>query len=125
MLLRWVTAAYLAYIVVPIALLIGGSFGELWLNTILPTGFTGGWYREVAADPSFRRAWLRYVGYVPGGGVGSPAAGRLVNGRLPEDSTVIATGRCWPRAAESLARPFGREHPERSSSVTNTGRSAN
>jgi hypothetical protein len=33
-LLRWVTAAYLAYLVVPIALLIGGSFGELWLNTI-------------------------------------------------------------------------------------------
>jgi hypothetical protein len=92
-LLRWVTAAYLAYLVVPIALLIGGSFGELWLNTILPTGFTGRWYREIAADPSFRRAWLRYVGYVPGGGVRSPAAGRLVIGRLPENSTVIATGR--------------------------------
>ena len=49
MLLRWVTAAYLAYLVVPIALLIGGSFGKLWLNTILPTGFTGRWYRWVAA----------------------------------------------------------------------------
>ena len=59
MLLRWVTAAHLAYLVAPIALLIGGSFGELWLNTILPTGLTGRWYREVAADPSFRRAWLR------------------------------------------------------------------
>jgi hypothetical protein len=28
--------------------------------------------------------------------VGSPAAGRLVNGRLPENSTVMTTGRCWP-----------------------------
>ncbi|HEX7270636.1 MAG TPA: ABC transporter permease subunit [Casimicrobiaceae bacterium] len=57
MLLRWVTAAYLAYLAVPIALLVVGSFGELWLNTILPTGFTAHWYRDVAADPSFRRAF--------------------------------------------------------------------
>src|SRR5437867_3637744 len=57
MFLRWVTAAYLAYLVVPIALLLAGSFGELWLNTILPTGLTTRWYRDVAADPSFRRAF--------------------------------------------------------------------
>src|SRR4029079_7437778 len=38
-------------------LLLTGSFGELWLNTILPTGFTTQWYRDVAADPSFRRAF--------------------------------------------------------------------
>jgi putative spermidine/putrescine transport system permease protein len=37
MFLRWVTAAYLVYLVVPIALLLVGSFGELWLNTLLPT----------------------------------------------------------------------------------------
>jgi putative spermidine/putrescine transport system permease protein len=42
---------------VPIALLFTGSFGDLWLNTILPTGFTTHWYRDVAADPSFRRAF--------------------------------------------------------------------
>ena len=57
MFLRWVTIAYLVYLVVPITLLIAGSFGELWLNTLLPTGFTGQWYRDVAADPSFRRAF--------------------------------------------------------------------
>ncbi|MGH8713746.1 MAG: ABC transporter permease [Casimicrobiaceae bacterium] len=57
MLLRWVTAAYLAYLMVPIALLVTGSFGELWLNTLLPTGVTTRWYRNVAADPSFRRAF--------------------------------------------------------------------
>src|SRR6266436_3858564 len=57
MILRWVTAAYLAYLAVPIALLLTGSFGELWLNTILPTGITTQWYRDVAADPSFRRAF--------------------------------------------------------------------
>jgi putative spermidine/putrescine transport system permease protein len=58
MLLSWVTAAYLVYLVIPIALLIAGSFGELWLNTLLPTGSTLRWYREVANDPSFRRAFV-------------------------------------------------------------------
>lgn len=58
MLTRWVTAAYLVYLAAPIALLLVGSFGELWLNTLLPTGITGKWYVEVAADGSFRRAFL-------------------------------------------------------------------
>jgi putative spermidine/putrescine transport system permease protein len=53
-----VTLAYLAYLAAPILLLVVGSFGNLWLNTLLPTGFTGRWYAEVAADPSFRRAFL-------------------------------------------------------------------
>jgi putative spermidine/putrescine transport system permease protein len=57
MFLRWVTAAYLVYLVVPIALLLVGSFGELWLNTLLPTGSTTQWYVDVAKDPSFRRAF--------------------------------------------------------------------
>ncbi|MEP6998672.1 MAG: ABC transporter permease subunit [Betaproteobacteria bacterium] len=57
MLLRWTTAIYLVYLAVPITLLITGSFGELWLNTLLPTGVTTQWYRVVAADPSFRRAF--------------------------------------------------------------------
>ena len=54
---RWITWAYLLYLAAPIALLFTGSFGELWLNSLLPTGFTGKWYRDVAADPSFRRAF--------------------------------------------------------------------
>src|SRR5438105_10406368 len=64
MFLRWVTAAYLAYLAVPIALLLTGSFGELWLNTILPTGLTTQWYRDVAADPSFRRAFASSLAVV-------------------------------------------------------------
>ena len=49
MFLRWVTAGYLAYLIVPIALLLVGSFGELWLNTLLPTGSTTQWYRNVVS----------------------------------------------------------------------------
>ena len=55
--LRYVTALYLAYLAIPIALLLIGSFGEIWLNTLLPRGFTGRWFAEVTADPSFRRAF--------------------------------------------------------------------
>ena len=62
--LRWVTAAYLVYLVVPIALLLVGSFGELWLNTLLPTGSTTQWYADVATDPSFRRAFAASLAVV-------------------------------------------------------------
>ena len=55
---RWITAAYLAYLAAPIALLVVGSFGNLWLNTLLPTGVTLRWYAEVGNDPSFRRAFV-------------------------------------------------------------------
>jgi putative spermidine/putrescine transport system permease protein len=64
MFLRWVTAAYLAYLAVPIVLLFAGSFGELWLNTLLPTGFTTQWYRDVTGDPSFRRAFASSLAVV-------------------------------------------------------------
>jgi putative spermidine/putrescine transport system permease protein len=57
MLPRWITAAYLLYLAAPIALLFAGSFGDLWLNTLLPTGLTTRWYEQVASDPSFRRAF--------------------------------------------------------------------
>ena len=53
-----VTILYLLFLVAPMALLLVGSFGQSWSNTLLPTGFTGRWYVEVATDPSFRRAFL-------------------------------------------------------------------
>jgi len=64
MFLRLITAAYLAYLAVPIVLLVVGSFGGLWLNTLLPSGVTTQWYRDVAADPSFRRAFVSSLAVV-------------------------------------------------------------
>jgi len=58
MIARWVTATYLLYLAAPIVLLFAGSFGDLWLNTLLPTGVTGRWYAQVVGDPSFRRAFV-------------------------------------------------------------------
>jgi len=53
-----VTGLYLLYLLTPIALLFVGSFGEVWTNTLLPTGVTGRWYLQLWTDGSFRRAFI-------------------------------------------------------------------
>ncbi|WP_341898037.1 ABC transporter permease subunit [Ferrovibrio terrae] len=55
--MAFVTIAYLVYLLVPILLLLVGSVGETWFNTLLPQGMTGAWYVQVASDGSFRRAF--------------------------------------------------------------------
>lgn len=55
--MAFATILYLVYLFIPIVLLLVGSFGESWFNTLLPTGFTGQWYLQVAQDGSFRRAF--------------------------------------------------------------------
>lgn len=55
--MAFATALYLVYLFTPIVLLFVGSFGETWFNTLLPHGFTTGWYLQVAGDGSFRRAF--------------------------------------------------------------------
>jgi ABC-type spermidine/putrescine transport system permease subunit II len=57
MLPRWVTYAYLAHLIAPIDLLVVGSSGGNWLNTLLPSGFAFQWNRDAALDASFRRAF--------------------------------------------------------------------
>jgi putative spermidine/putrescine transport system permease protein len=52
-----VTAIYLVYLFTPVVLLIIGSFGATWFNTLLPSGVTADWYLQVVSDGSFRRAF--------------------------------------------------------------------
>lgn len=53
-----VALLYLLYLAAPMVLLVVGSFGATWTNTLLPSGFTFRWYQELAADPSFQRAFV-------------------------------------------------------------------
>ncbi|MGH7052027.1 MAG: ABC transporter permease [Steroidobacteraceae bacterium] len=53
----FIICLYLIYLFVPIALLIVGSFGHVWTNTLLPHGVTLDWYAKLIGDPSFRRAF--------------------------------------------------------------------
>ncbi|MBM3600995.1 MAG: ABC transporter permease subunit [Alphaproteobacteria bacterium] len=55
--MAWVTGLYLAYLFLPMGLLLVGSFGDAWFNTLLPTGLTGKWYTAVWDDRTFQRAF--------------------------------------------------------------------
>ncbi len=51
-------ALYALYLCVPIALILVGSFGSTWSNTLLPGGFTFRWYIQLWNDPSFQKAFF-------------------------------------------------------------------
>lgn len=112
MLPRWITGFYLVYLAIPIALLVVGSFGDLWLNTLLPTGVTVHWYRDVAADPSFRRAFVASlaVALIACGGcvaIGLPLAYAIFRAR---SARLRALGRVLyqlPVALPPLVLAFG------------------
>jgi putative spermidine/putrescine transport system permease protein len=56
--IRGVSLAYACYLLLPIVLLMVGSFGNSWTNTLLPTQFTLRWYQELWLDTSFRKAFI-------------------------------------------------------------------
>lgn len=55
--IRGIAVVYAVYLLLPIALLLVGSVGQSWTNTLLPTGLTGRWYAELWSDASFRSAF--------------------------------------------------------------------
>jgi putative spermidine/putrescine transport system permease protein len=57
MVIRGVALVYAVYLLLPIALLLVGSLGSTWTNTVLPTGVTGQWYADLWKDSSFRKAF--------------------------------------------------------------------
>ena len=56
--IRGVSLAYAGYLLLPIVLLMVGSLGNSWTNTLLPTGFSLRWYHELWLDTSFRKAFV-------------------------------------------------------------------
>jgi putative spermidine/putrescine transport system permease protein len=55
--IRGIAVIYGVYLLLPIALLIVGSFGKNWTNTILPSGLTEQWYFDLWKDKAFQRAF--------------------------------------------------------------------
>lgn len=55
--IRGVAMVYGLYLLLPVALLLVGSFGGSWTNSLLPDGVTSRWYAELWADRSFRTAF--------------------------------------------------------------------
>jgi putative spermidine/putrescine transport system permease protein len=56
--IRGISLAYGCYLLLPIVLLIIGSTGSSWTNTLLPTGVTTRWYQDLWLDTSFRKAFV-------------------------------------------------------------------
>ncbi|MCG1019938.1 ABC transporter permease subunit [Mycetohabitans sp. B4] len=55
--IRGIAAVYAIYLLLPILLLSIGSVGELWMNSLLPSGITVKWYADIWLDSSFRSAF--------------------------------------------------------------------
>ncbi|KVR01882.1 ABC transporter permease [Burkholderia ubonensis] len=55
--LQALVAVFGVYLLLPIALLLIGSVGQSWTNTLLPSGFTGHWFADLAANGGFTRAF--------------------------------------------------------------------
>ena len=53
-----VTGIYLVYLFMPLILLLVGSFGSVWMNSLLPSGLTFQWYLDLWEDVSFRNAFM-------------------------------------------------------------------
>jgi len=56
--MKRITYLYLVYLGLPIALLLVGSFGQSWVNTLLPSGFTLNWYQEIWQTTAYRKAFI-------------------------------------------------------------------
>jgi putative spermidine/putrescine transport system permease protein len=109
---RWITSLYLAYLVAPIGLLFLGSFGESWFNTLLPSGVTVKWYVQVAADPSFRRAFASslFVAAMTCAAcvaIGLPLAYAVYRARSPRVRAVARALYQLPVALPALVLAFG------------------
>jgi len=112
MLARWITRGYLAYLALPIALLLVGSLGSLWLNTLLPIGVTTKWYADVAADPSFRRAFASSLIVATSTAIGClviglPLAWSVYRSRAPRVRALVRVVTQLPVALPALVLAFG------------------
>lgn len=107
-----VVGLYLAYLFTPIALLVVGSFGRSWTNTLLPSGITGEWYAQLLADPSFRRAFavsLEVTGSTCAivALLATPLAYALYRGAERRLETAVRVTALLPIAAPDIVLAFG------------------
>ena len=103
---------YGIYLLLPIALLLIGSVGQNWTNTLLPTGLTGQWYLELWNDSSFRRAFTNSL-LVAGGAcvintlLAVPLAYALYHGARRKGSAAARIVSAMPVAVPTITLGFG------------------
>lgn len=110
--IRFAASLYGAYLVLPIALLLLGSFGERWTNTFLPSGITGAWFADLWADGSFRRAFVTSLVVALGACVvntvvGVPLAYALHHGARRRVAVAARLIAAMPIAVPTITLGFG------------------
>ncbi len=103
---------YAGYLLIPIALILLGSFGNSWSNTLLPVGITDRWYLQLWNNGTFLKAfwtslWVCLATVVASAVIGLPLAYAIANAR---SGALSLTGRILylsPVAAPAVVLGFG------------------
>jgi putative spermidine/putrescine transport system permease protein len=110
--IRVVAALYGVYLLLPIVLLLVGSFGQTWTNTVWPSGFTTAWFGELWNDGSFRRAFVTSLVVALGAcvintAVGLPLAYALHHGAQRKVALAARFIAAMPIAVPTITLAFG------------------
>jgi putative spermidine/putrescine transport system permease protein len=105
-------AAYALYLMTPIALIVLGSFGAVWSNTLLPVGVTGRWYEQLWSNRTFVAAfwtslWVCGATVVMCALIGAPLAYAIANTRSRALSVLGRVIYLSPVAAPAVVLGFG------------------
>ena len=110
--IRAVALLYACYLILPMVLLLIGSLGESWTNTLLPSGLTGRWYLELWQDGTYRRAFVNSL-LVAGGTcvlntlLALPMAYSLYHRSLRAGSSIGRLVAAMPVAVPTITLGFG------------------
>jgi putative spermidine/putrescine transport system permease protein len=103
---------YAAYLAIPIALIIFGSFGGTWSNTLLPVGVTDRWYLQLWSNGTFMKAfwtslWVCMATVVTSALLGLPLAYAIANARNGAFSLIGRVLYLSPVAVPAVVLGFG------------------
>jgi putative spermidine/putrescine transport system permease protein len=107
-----VLALYAAYLVVPMALILIGSFGGTWSNTLLPVGLTGRWYEALVTNAAFQKAfwtslWVCLATVIVSVLIGAPLAYAVAMAKSPGMAMLGRIIYLTPVAAPAVVLGFG------------------
>ncbi|TAD86840.1 MAG: ABC transporter permease subunit [Alphaproteobacteria bacterium] len=105
-------AIYALYLLTPIALILIGSVGEVWRNTLLPNGVTGRWFEQLLSNRTFVTAfwtslWVCGATVVSCVVIGTPLAYVLANTRSRLLAVIGRVIYLSPVAAPAVVLGFG------------------
>lgn len=105
-------ALYAAYLLIPIALIALGSFGNSWSNTLLPVGVTDRWYLQLWNNGTFLKAfwtslWVCLATVIVSAVIGLPLAYAIANAHSGSLSLIGRILYLSPVAAPAVVLGFG------------------